>query len=173
MLGFNPVAILAAVAIAAAIWWTGFTMGGSDAKAGFGERFEKRLAIEREVAIRREVNLWTQIGDERRARIEMIASFQRIEQLSADARAKMMAAMSIEKLTAQAAMDRAAANIRELKDAASEMAKNWKSGVIPADITCGVFDGSGCTPPAYPSSGPDRDNDLEVREPAPLTTDAS
>jgi hypothetical protein len=164
LLGFNPLAILAAIAVAGAIWWTGFSMGGSDAKAAFGERFEKRLAIEREVAVRREVNLWTQIGDERRARIEMITTFQKIDTLSAEARGKLMSAIATEKRTSEAALAAALQNIQELKDASSELAEDWKRGAIPADIVCGVFNGKGCPAPAYPATGSDSDDGVEVRD---------
>ena len=102
--------------------------------------------------------------NERRARIEMINSFQRIDTLSAEARDKLMAAMAQEKRASEAALATAQRNIQELKDAASDMAEAWKRGAIPADIVCGVFNGKGCPAPAYPATGSDRDDSLEVRD---------
>lgn len=78
----------------------------------------------------------------------------------------MLGNLARERAAAQAALANAQRNIQELKDAASEMARNWKAGVIPPDITCGVFDAKGCPAPAYPTTGADRDDDLGVRVPA-------
>lgn len=166
MLGLNAwlMAGVGAAAIAAGAWWAGHEMASNARDSQLGKNFEKRLAIEREVAVRREVNLWTQIGDERRARIEMIATFQRVDTLSAEARDKLMAAMAQEKRTSEAALAAAHQNIQELKDAASQMAKDWRDGAIPADIVCGVFDGKGCPAPAYPATGAHRDDSVEVRD---------
>lgn len=141
-----------------------YSQGISSRDSSLGHKFERRLAIEREVSIRREVNLWTQIGDERRARIELITSVQKIDQISVEARAKLIAAMAKERASAQAALDQAMTNIEELKNAVSESAANWKRGVVPDDITCGVFNGKGCDAPAYPATGADPSDDLEVRD---------
>lgn len=165
MFGLNPL-LLAGVSVVAlgAAWWTGHEMAGDARDAKLGKNFAQRLAVEREVGVRREVNLWTQIGDERKARLEMINTFQKIDQVSAEARAKMVAAMQREKASSEAALQEAARNIQELKDAASQMAKDWKGGVIPPDITCGVFDGKGCSAPAYPATGADPDHSVDVRD---------
>lgn len=167
MFGLNPL-LLAGVSAAAIVgaWWLGHESGLKERDGNLGRNFEQHLAREREVAIRREVNLWTQIGDERRARVEMVTAFQRIDEVTAEARAEMLGNLARERAAAQAALANAQRNIQELKDAASEMARNWKAGVIPPDITCGVFNAEGCPAPAYPATGADRDDDLGVREPA-------
>lgn len=148
----------------AASFGAGWVFRGDMQNSKLGQNFEEALGLERQVAIRREVNLWTQIGDERRARDEMITTFLRIDDLSAEARANMIAALQRERAAAQAAMAEAAANIQELKDAASQMAVDWKAGIIPPDITCGVFDASGCPGPAYPATGADPDQHMDVRD---------
>lgn len=169
MFGLNPL-LLAGVSAAAIVgaWWLGHESGVRERDGNLGRNFEQHMAREREISIRREVNLWTQIGDERQARVELIATLQRVDQLSAEARAKMMEAMAAEKRQSELALAQAQRNIAELKDAASQMARDWKSGVIPPDITCGVFDGSGCPAPAYPATSANREDSLAVREPAPL-----
>jgi hypothetical protein len=141
-----------------------YSQGISSRDSALGHKFERRLAIEREVSIRREVNLWTQIGDERRARIELITSVQKIDEISAEARTRFVAALAKERTAAQAALTLAMTNIEELKHAVSESAENWKRGVVPDDITCGVFNGKGCDAPAYPAAGADPDDVLEVRD---------
>jgi hypothetical protein len=151
------------VALAGA-FGAGWVFRGDIQNSRLGKDFVETLTLERQVAIRREVNLWTQIGDERRARMEMIGTFQRIDELSAEARANMMTAMRRERETTQAALAQAQANIQELKDAASQMAKDWKAGVIPPDITCGVFNAAGCPEPSYPTTSADRDEHLDVRD---------
>lgn len=174
MFGLSPLLLagVSAAAIAGA-WWFGHESGVRERDGDLGRKFEQHMAREREISIRREVNLWTQIGDERQARVELIETVQRVDQLSAEARAKMLATLAEEKRANEAALAQARHNIEELKDAASQMAKDWKSGVIPPDITCGVFDGSGCPAPAYPATGADRQNDLAVREPAALRDPAA
>lgn len=147
----------------AASFGAGWVFRGDIQNSKLGQNYVEFAAVDRQVAVRREVNLWTQIGDERRARIEMIGTFLRIDELSAEARANMVAAMRREREAAQAALASAAANIQELKDAASQMAVDWKAGIIPPDITCGVFDASGCPEPAYPATGADPDQHLDVR----------
>ena len=141
-----------------------YSQGLAQRDSSLGHKFERALMREREVAIRREVNLWTQIGDERRARIEMISTFQKVDEISAEARARLIASMAKERLVAQTALDLARTNIEELKNAASESASNWKRGVIPDDITCGVFNAKGCGEPAYPATGADSGDDLDVRD---------
>jgi hypothetical protein len=165
LFGLNPLLLagISAAAIAGA-WWLGHEAGLTERDGKLGRNFEQALTREREVGIRREVNLWTQIGDERRARIEMIATFQKVDTLSVEARAKLMAAMAEERRASEAALTSAMQNIQELKDAASDMAEAWKRGAIPADIVCGVFNGKGCPAPAYPAIGADRDDGVEVRD---------
>lgn len=168
MFGLNPLLMLGVSAAAVAgAWWFGHEAGLRERDGNLGRNFEQALAKEREVGIRREVNLWTQIGDERRARIEMVSTFQRIDEASVEARAQMVANLAKERASAQQALETAQRNIQELKNAASEMATNWKAGVIPPDITCGVFNAAGCPTPAYPATSADRNQQLEVRQPAP------
>lgn len=167
MFGLNPL-VMAGASAAALIgaWWLGHESGLRERDGGLGRNFEQHMARDREIAVRREVNLWTQIGDERQARVELIATLQRVDQLSTEARAKMLEAMATEKRQSEQALATAKRNIEELKNAASQMAKDWKSGVIPPDITCGVFNGSGCPEPAYPAASANREDDLAVRQPA-------
>lgn len=167
MFGLNPL-LLAGVSAAAIVgaWWLGHESGVRERDGGIGRNFEQALTREREVSIRREVNLWAQIGDERQARVELISTLQKVEQLSTEARAKMLEALATEKRESERALALAKRNIEELKHAASQMAKDWKSGVIPPDITCGVFDAKGCPAPAYPSVSANSEDSLAVREPA-------
>jgi hypothetical protein len=165
MLGFSPL-ITAGLLTAAAAGVAAFcySQGLSSRDSKLGHNFEHALMREREVAVRREVNLWTQVGDERRARVEMIETFQRVDQASLEARSKYQAALARERSSAKAALDEAMTNIEDLKNATSVMAKNWKDGVVPDDITCGVFNGKGCGTPAYPAAGADSGDDVAVRD---------
>lgn len=169
MFGLNPLLLagVSAAAIAGA-WWLGHESGTRERDGNLGRNFEQTLSREREIAIRREVNLWTQIGDERQARVELIATVERVDELSAEARAKMLAALAAEKTQNAAALAAAKRNIEELKGAATQMAQDWKAGRIPPDITCGVFDAKGCPEPAYPAASPNREDSLAVRESAPV-----
>jgi hypothetical protein len=165
MLGLSP--IVTAGLLTAAVAGVGafsYSQGISSRDSKIGQNFERALMREREVAVRREVNLWTQVGDERRARVEMIETFQRVDQASLEARAKYQAALARERSTAKAALDEAMTNIEDLKNATSVMAKNWKDGVVPDDITCGVFNAQGCGAPAYPATSADPGDGVEVRD---------
>lgn len=173
---FGPNILLMAGVSAIALggaWWAGHEMAGNARDAKLGKGFVQLAAKDREVFLRREVNLWTQIGDERRARIEMISTFQKVDEVSTEARRKMIEALAREKQTASAALEQAARNIQELKDAASQMATDWKGGVIPPDITCGVFDAKGCPAPAYPTPSANPDDSVDVRDGGAAAADAS
>lgn len=171
IVGGGALALIAAGAFA--IHTDGVQKGEYKKDAKLGRNFEMRLAIERDFAIRREVNLWTQIGDERRARQDLIATFRKIDDLSAEARANFLRALEKERVEAQAALDVALQNIKELRDAVGEPVKNWRDAPIPPDVTCGVFNGKGCPDPAYPATSPDRPDVLEVRDAPAGETDGS
>jgi hypothetical protein len=167
--------ILGGVAVAVLVGSNAFSysQGRNAQDAKLGRNFEMRLAIERDFAIRREVNLWTIVGDERRARRELITTFLKIDEVSAEARAKYLAALQQEKAEAQAALDAAMRNIEELRNAVGEPVKNWRDAPIPPDVTCGVFNGKGCPDPAYPAVSADIRDGVEVRDAAAGEADGS
>ncbi len=164
MFGLNlPILIIAGLLVAGA-FGVGYMQGQANLNSGLGKKFERHLSADREIAIRREVNLWTIAGNAGRATREAVDQFEQISELSAEARAKMLEAMRKERATAAALEAQAARNIEELRNAASELAENWKRGIIPPDITCGVFDGSDCPEPAYPGTIPGGGDGVEVRD---------
>ncbi len=156
--------LLGGVAIAAIAGGAGWMARGEIQNSTLGKNFEKAIGNERFTSLSREVNLWSAVGNANRAQRELVDKFELINTLSAEARGKLLAAMKREREEAAAAEAEARSKIKELSDAASDMAEAWKRGVIPPDITCGVFNGTGCPAPAYPGSGPDPDDGVEVRD---------
>lgn len=157
-----------ALAIGATAFASGVTYGKGEVAAQQAKaagRLADFMTRDRVVSLGREVNLWTMVGDERRARRDLIEMIETIDQASADARARMMGVLRDEKAKAAAAETEAREAIERLNNAKGELAAAWKDGRIPSDITCGVFNGKGCPEPSYPSTGPDRDSGLEVRDP--------
>lgn len=159
--------LLGGVAAVALAFGAGWMLRGDVQNSGLGKNMVRELAAEREVAIRREVNLWTQIGEERRARVELIGALQKVDQVSAEARSAMLKEFAREKDQAAASEADAARTIEELKNVATDMAAEWKRGVVPDDIVCGVHHGSGCPAPAYPAAGADRVDGVAVRDRGP------
>lgn len=156
--------LLGGVALAAIAGGAGWMARGEIQNSTLGKNFEKRIGDERFTAISREANLWSAVGNANRAQRELVDKFELINTLSAEAREKLLVAMKREREEAAAAAEEARARIKELSDAGTKLAEDWKRGVIPPDITCGVFNGTGCPPPAYPGTGAAADDGVEVRD---------
>lgn len=165
MLGPNILGmLLGGVALAGAAGFAGWSARGEIQNSRLGKDFVEIVGSERSVSLKREVNLWSIIADERRTRRDTIDAFTRINEVSIEARAKMAEAMKRERVVADAAMADALRRMKELGDADGQLVKDWRDGVIPPDITCGVFNGAGCPGLRAPADGADSAAGVEVRD---------
>lgn len=167
MIGGLQGTLVAAGLVGITAFGAGWIMRGDMQNSKLATNLAKFQQQDRELAIRREVNLWALVGSANRSSREIVDKFRLINELSAEARAKLLAAMEKERAAAAAAEAEAQHKIKELSDAASQMALDWKRGAIPADIVCGVFNGKGCPPPSGAWGDTNPDDGVEVRDGRP------
>ena len=156
--------VLGAAALASAAGYAGWALRGDMQNSKLGQAYVQFAGEERSIALKREVNLWSVIADERRTRRDTIDTFQRINEVSSEARAKLEAAMRKERAAADAAMTEAIRRMKELGDADGKLVADWRDGVIPRDITCGVFNGAGCAGVRAAAAGAGGADGVDVRD---------
>jgi hypothetical protein len=157
-------ALLGAAAIAAASAYGGWMLRGDMQNSAIGKAYVQFAGEERSIALKREVNLWSLVANAHRAQRDTVDTFQRINEVSGEARIKLEAAMKLERAQADAAMAEALRRMKELGDADGKLVTDWRDGVIPPDITCGVFNGAGCAGVRAPAGGPGGDPGVDVRD---------
>lgn len=106
--------------------------------------------------------LISQVGQERQRGREIIERFQSIEKLSGKAKARLMADLDATRKKLADEERESSEALQRLQEEISEDAENWKQGVIPPDITCGVFRGSGCADRQPAARPDDRDGNLAI-----------
>jgi len=87
---------------------------------------------------------WEEVRNARTEKHNQAVLFDRILVAGDDERAAYRTQLAASAAQSKRARDEAAEITRRLDDARSELAKTWREGRIPADITCGVLNTPGC-----------------------------
>jgi hypothetical protein len=96
---------------------------------------------------------WEEVRNARTEKYNQAAQFDRILVAGDDERAAFRTQLQNSQAAVKRQRDEAAATMRRLDDARSELAKAWRDGRIPADITCGVLHTPGCPGIPGPAAG--------------------
>lgn len=112
---------------------------------------------ERMVWLKREVTLWSELGHERRSKLELIEEVEKIVNATGRARVRMLEELDRTKARAVQAEEQAQDAIRRLGD----VENSWKDERVPDDVVC-VFNDTACA--VTPAPGAYRGDDLAVRE---------
>jgi hypothetical protein len=96
---------------------------------------------------------WEEVRNARTEKHNQAVMFDRILVAGDDERAAYRTQLAASAVQYKRARDEAADITRRLDDARSELAKTWREGRIPADITCGVLKSPGCPGIPGPAAG--------------------
>lgn len=96
---------------------------------------------------------WEEVRNARGEKYQQAVQFDRILVAGAEERAAFQLQLAYSADQARRARDEAHEIMERLDNARSELAKAWREGRIPADITCGVLNTPGCPGVSGPASG--------------------